>query len=463
LPEKPDNFRTTSKGWIAVNVYRRTLYICGEIGMMVLARFLLQWILGFGDTNPASTGSAAVAGGDGSMPMLTLFSGAAIGIALIGFRIFDGITDPLAGIVTDLWVQKGHQRRSLLWFSIFLLPVGLALCFSPTHAMDPGERWFLLGAGMFAFFVGYTFYGIPYWSLIEDYGRDNANERRILSNLLGAGIIIATAIAGLVSPLLVELYGYKKAALALAIPAGVLMMFPYFAAPRGSRSLTSEAQKHGTSLFAILMDTLRHRRFFSVLVMFSGSQMSFTIMTAALVFIAGDLLGGTEADVVRIMGPFLTTAIPAFIFVPRFSRMLGWEKAILVASLALGVAYAASAGLGEAWIGSKWLTASIVFALAGPMAAVLFGLEGEAVTACARERGAEDYVSIYFGVYNFIVKTLNGLAIWIAGWLLDLSKIPQYGTGAIRAMSLTAGSLLAVCVVIYLIVRPRSGHVKRAS
>jgi Na+/melibiose symporter-like transporter len=162
------------------------------------------------------------------------------------------------------------------------------------------------------------------------------------------------------------------------------------------------------------------------------------------------------------MGPFLATAIPAFIFVPRFSRMLGWEKAILIASLALGVAYAASAGLGEAWIGSKWLTASIVFALAGPMAAVLLGLEGEAITACARERGAADCVSIYFGVFNFIVKALNGLAIYIAGWLLDLSKIPEYGTGAIRAMSLTAGGLLAVCVVIYLIIRPRSGDAEKA-
>jgi hypothetical protein len=101
------------------------------------------------------------------------------------------------------------------------------------------------------------------------------------------------------------------------------------------------------------------------------------------------------------------------------------------------------------------MTASIVFALAGPMAAALLGLEGEAITACARERGAADCVSIYFGVYNFIVKALNGFAIWIAGWLLDLSKIPEYGTAPIRAMSLTAGGLLVLCVLFYLIIRPR--------
>jgi Na+/melibiose symporter-like transporter len=446
-----------------VNVYRRILYICGQIGMMVLARFFFTWILGFGDTTPAHAGPETVTGSDVSIPLFTLFSGAAIGAALIGFRIFDGITDPLAGILSDLWVRRGRQRRSLLWFSTVVPPVGLALCFAPTHAMDPGTRWFLLVAGMFLFFVGYTFYGIPYWSLIEDYGGDNANERRLLSNLLGAGLVIATAIAGLVSPLLVESYGYAKAALAFAIPAGVLMLLPYFAAPKGFQSSASAVQKRRISLFVTLIDAFHHRRFVSVLVMFSGSQMSFTIMTAASVFIAGDLLGGTEADVARIMGPFLATAIPAFVLVPRFSRMLGWENAILVASLALGLVYAASAGLGESWIGGRWMTASIVFALAGPMAAVLLGLEGEAITACARERGAADCVGIYFGVFNFIVKALNGLAIWIVGWLLDLSKIPEYGTAAIRAMSLTAGGLLAVCVFIYFIIRPHREDTEIAS
>jgi Na+/melibiose symporter-like transporter len=321
----------------------------------------------------------------------------------------------------------------------------------------------LLLTGMFIFFVGYTFYGIPYWSLIEDYGGDNANERRLLSNLLGAGLVIATAIAGIVSPLLVESHGYAKAALAFAVPAGVLMLLPYFAAPKGIQSSASEVQKRRTPLFVTLIEAFRHRRFVSVLVMFSGSQMSFTIMTSASVFIAGELLGGTEADVARIMGPFLATAIPAFVLVPRFSRLLGWEKAILVASLALGLVYAASAGLGESWIGSKWMTASIVFALAGPMAAALLGLEGEAITACARERGAADCVGIYFGVFNFIVKALNGLAIWIVGWLLDLSKIPEYGTVAIRAMSLTAGGLLAVCVFLYFIIRPHREDAERAS
>ncbi len=445
-----------------MNFNRRILYACGQIGMMGLARFFFTWILGFADTTPATIEHGAMGGSSVLPTALFLFSGAAVGALLLGFRIFDGITDPVAGVVSDLWVRKGHQRRSLLWFSFFVPSLGLALCFTPTHAMDPATRWIFLAAGMFIFFVGYTFYIIPYWSLIEDYGGDNTNERRILSNILGVGLLLATAIGGLISPILVESLGYRAAAMTFAIPGSLLMVLPYFAAPKRIKSSQREIKKRQASLSATMIDAFRHRRFVAVLVMFAGSQMSFTIVTSAAVFIAMRLLGGTEGDLVRIMGPLLATAIPTFLIVPMFSRAIGWERAMLVASLALCLAYVASAGLGEAWIGSKWMTATIVFAFAGPMVAILLGLEGEAITACARARGAADCVSIYFGVFNFIVKGLNGLAIWIAGLLLDLSRNPEYAIGAIRAMNFTAGALLAVCVLIYFIIRPRGTKTEAA-
>ncbi len=445
-----------------MNYNQRILYACGQIGMMGLARYFFQWIISFAKSPLDTTQPAAVAGGGVSLVSATLFSGAAVGAVLLGFRIFDGVTDPIAGMVSDFWVRKGHQRRTLLWFSFFLPSIGLVLCFMPTPEMISSTRWIFLVIGMFVFFVGYTFYGIPYWSLIEDYGGANSNERRILSNILGVGLLIAVAIAGIVSPLLVESHGYTSAATAFALTGAVLMMFPYFAAPKQLRSAALIRKDQQLPLFAALINSFRHRRFVSVLVMFAGSQMSFTVVTSAAPFIAVSLLDGTKGDVVWIMGAFLATSIPAFAVVPIISRALGWERAVIIASLTLGLVYAASAGLGQEWIGSKWMTASIIFALAGPMAAVLFGLEGEAITACARERDAADCVSIYFGVYNFIVKALNGLAILIAGWLTDLAEGPEYGTAAIRAMSLTAGALLAVCVIIYFLIRPQPGQTETA-
>ena len=97
------------------------LFLCGQIGVMSLSRFLYQWILKYGDLESSGT---------------ELFPAITLGILFFSFRVFDGVTDPIAGRLTDSWVRKGFQRRTLLWFSFSLAPIGLALAFSANHSLS---------------------------------------------------------------------------------------------------------------------------------------------------------------------------------------------------------------------------------------------------------------------------------------------------------------------------------------
>ncbi len=426
-----------------MKLVRRLLYACGQVGMMGLTRYLYGWIINF----------AATEGPNGAV----LFSATAVGALFLGFRIFDGITDPLAGFLSDRWVARGRERRRLLWFSFLLPPIGLGLCFAPTHAMDSGLRWGLLALGLLIFFIGYTFYAIPYWSLVDDYSRGDSNERRILSTALGAGLMIATGIGFIVGPMIVESRGFFFGALAFALPATALMVLPWFARPGDGPTKRSASTHPSPPLLSSLGLAFRHRRFVALLVLFAGSQMSFTIMTAAAPFIAVDLLGGRLGDVALLLGPLLGGAVLSFVAVPWISRRWGWEKGLLVASLALGVVYALSGGLGRGVIGTPMQTAMVIFALGGPMTAVLLGLEGEAITACARERGGSALVSTYFGVFNFVVKALNGVALLMAGVLADLSR-GDLGPLAVRLMSVVAGGCLVLCAIAYYFIWPRRGR-----
>lgn len=418
---------------------KRLLYACGQIGMMGLTRYLFTWIIDFSSrSGPEGAG---------------LFSAAIVGAVFLGFRIFDGVTDPVAGLVSDGWVRRGRERRSLLWFSFLLPPVGLALCFLPDHGMSSGLRWVLLLAGLFVFFVGYTFYAIPYWSLIDDYSGRDDKLRRFLSTLLGVGMLLATGVGFVVSPGLIESHGFFIGALAFALPCSLLMVLPYFAKPRKIEPASEQQTSGRKPLLESVVTALRHRRFVALLIVFAGSQMSFTIMTAAAPFIAIDLLGGTRGDVAALLGPLLGTAILTFTIVPWISKRWGWERAYLVASLALAAVYACSGGLGLALIGTPLTTAMLIFGLGGPMTAVLLGLEGEAITDCARERGG-DAVATYFGVFNFVVKALNGVALLVAGYLADLSQ-GDLGSTAVRMMSLVAGGCLFVCAIAYVLIKSR--------
>lgn len=425
------------------------LFIAGQIGMMSLARFFFQWIVKFAATPEIADDPTSK----------VLFAGTALGGLLLAFRLFDGITDPLAGSLSDRWVRRGRQRRTLLWFSFAVPPIGLAICFIPAHSMPDTLRWIIVGFGMLIFFIGYTFYAIPYWSLVDDYAGDHIRTRRILSNLLGAGLLLATAIGFIVSGILVDKFGFANAAILFAVAALALMPLPFFAAPRQARQPSSPGT-HSPSLWQGMGLALRHRRFLALIALFAGSQMSFTIMTSAAPFISQDILNGTDKDVGKILGPLLGTGILCFVFVPTMSRKLGWERGMLLGSVGLAPVYICSGILGSSIIGSPMLTAGLLFAFGGPMIALLLGLEGEGVVDCALERGGSDTVSIYWGVFNFIVKALNGLAIFIASWLSGLRhslNVEQAASGtiAVRWMSFVAGGCLLLGVAAYLIIRSK--------
>ncbi|RMG09273.1 MAG: MFS transporter [Planctomycetota bacterium] len=434
--------------------WRYLLFGCGQFGVMSLVRFFFQWIVKFPSsakvgTLPGKLPAESLPDFVGESPEASLFGAAAtVGAIFLGFRIFDAVTDPVAGVVSDAWVRRGRERRSLLWFALLLPSLGLYAIFAPDGSLAPGLRLALVSVGMFLFFVGYTFYAIPYWSLIDDYSGDDEHTRRVLSNVLGAGLLLATLAGFVVSGLLIERYGYRRAALLFALPSVILMTGPYFARPPGLAAPERRERQDPLAAFRGFARAFRHSRFLAVLLIFSGSQMSFAVMTSAAALIVERLLGGTDGDVGKVLGPFLLTALLSFALVPTLSRRLGWQRSVALASLLLGVVYAGTAFLGRTLVVDEWFTAGLLFALGGPMAAVLLGLEGEAVTACARETG-EEVTSVYFGVFNLVIKFMNGVAIFITARLADLAAPEAWGDWAVRAMGFTAGGLLALGVAAY--------------
>lgn len=417
-----------------MNWWRYLLFASGQLGIMCMARFFFQSNIEYSRQKV------------GPGPADILFNVATFGVVLMLFRIFDAVTDPAAGIISDRWVRRGGQRRTILALSLWIQPVGLALMFAPHAGMAPALRWALLVLGMFVFFVGYTIYGIPYWSLVADYAGDDPDARRGLANALGAGMILATAlVAGLV-PGLIAAHGYGTAAIIVAVVAAVLSIGPYLAQPPGVSQ--AKAGQADPPVMEMLRTAFGHRAFVAVLVLFAGSQMSFTVMTASAGTIATELLGGSQADIPKLLGPFIGAAIPTFVLVPWLSRRFGWEACVVAASLLLGVVYAGTGFLGGSAPGlTPMQTAGLLFSCGGPMAAVLLSLENEAIAMCSKETGGE-LTSVYFAAFNFIVKGGNAVAVFLAN--LFVNEHLFRGCGPL------AGGLLAVGVLGYWALRPRA-------
>jgi len=409
---------------------------------MVLVRFFFQWNLKFSDQKSPVDNDV-------------LLSAGLVGALFFAARIFDAVTDPVAGVLTDRWVEKGRKRRGLLLFSFFIPGVALLLLFSPSHSWPSLWRWIAMGSGMILFFIGYTFYAIPYWSLVDEYAE--TSEQRLKNSAdLGAGILIATGIVAVVSPLVIGATNFLQAAIIFAIPSSILMLLPYSADPHLQQPLAVAKQPEG--FFRPLAIALKDREFVAILVLFCGSQMAFSAITAAAPFIAEVLLGGTDKDVAKLMAPLLLTALPASFLLVRPLRERWnwtWQQCVVRSCLALAVVYLGSSFLGQALIGSAMTTAMILFALAGPMVAVILGLEGEAVVESARKQG-DELLGVYFGCFNLAIKGLNGLSSMIVGLLVSLSHQPGWETKSVRIMCMVASAMLILGVVGYYIARPKA-------
>lgn len=430
---------------------QRLCFLAGQTGVMALMRFFVQWVVKF------TEGKAPGATDEIQGPVL--FVAATAGAVFTIARVFDGLIDPIIGGWSDRWVARGKERRSLLAWSFFIAPVGLALLFSPTLDMGAAMRWALLLSGLLVFFVGYGLYGIPLWSLVDDYAGEDARERSTLSNLLGAGILLGVAIGSTVVPMAIKKLGYGMSAIVVGGACGALMILPYFSKPRGGDAPLADPHAHEGVSLKRMLSTLKDRRFLAVLLMFSGSQMALTVVSAAAPFVCASLLGGDEGDVSKLMTPFLGGAIPCFAAVPWFARRFGWERGMLYASIALSLVYVGIAALGKGVIGSPMTTAMILFGLGGPPVAVLLGLEGEAVAKCARETDPKS-VSLYFGMFNLCVKALNGVALGLVGLVVTFAHDhPDEAAAATRVMGIIAGGVLFAGVGLYFVVRPKAAPV----
>ncbi len=404
---------------------------------MLGSRFFFQWIIKYSNTGVFITSSLA------SLILL--------------FRLYDAITDPICGYFSD----RIKNKFTLINSSVPLYCIGLILCFYPKAHTN--YKWFYELIGMTLFFTGYTLYCIPYWSLISDYAENKntskTSNNTTLSNLLGFGLLLATAVGFLISPILVQSFNFRNASIITALASFALMYLPNFSRgalrkkkdtqKKKAQGENNKKEKHKDNLnnnlpkiiFSNIMSALKNKEFLSASSIFVSSQMSLTIMTTAAPFIAIDLLGGKTTDVSKLLAPMIIIAIPSFILSQKLSKHWGWRKSIDRAALFLALMYFCTI-----LVTPSLSSYMLIFGLSGIPIAILLGLEAQAVSEIGTAK-----ISTYFGAINFLIKSANGLALFTTGILAQMSLS---NAKFIMYMPLAASLFLVLGLVIRKASRP---------
>ena len=124
-----------------------------------------------------------------------------MGYILLSVRIFDAITDPAIGFISDRTKTPFGRRRPYIAVGSFFVSLSMYLLFNPPHASaSQSVIWF--GGCIFALFFFWTLVSVPYESLGPEITFDY-NERISLFGVRD-GFLIAGTLAAASSPALVE-------------------------------------------------------------------------------------------------------------------------------------------------------------------------------------------------------------------------------------------------------------------
>ena len=206
-------------------------------------------------------------------------SPALAGIILFITRIYDVISDPLIGYLSDNTRSRWGRRRPWMFVGAFASGISAILAFNvPTFSSENLTGVYELVV-LLAYFTGFTLFYVPFMAMPAEM-TDDYNERTSIMSFrvaysFAAGIIIAAGMPALISQLGGDRAAYEiSAAIAGVLITVSMLMTVIFT--RRARELTNIKKEHYT-LREYLTSLFRNRPFFAL------AALKFTVFLGAAI------------------------------------------------------------------------------------------------------------------------------------------------------------------------------------
>ncbi|WP_157595983.1 MFS transporter [Plesiocystis pacifica] len=356
-----------------------------------------------------------------------------IAAALAGLGIFvpklwDVITDPFMGSISDRTDSRFGRRRPYILAAALALPLCFVALFSVPE-LSPGAAfaWVMVSYVLAA--TAFTMFIVPYTAMPAEMSEDYDEVTSLMGwrvALLTVGILISGAAA----PQLIELGGGGRGGYTFMamIVAGVIFasMLGTFV---GTRSAPSRPRlDQSPPLREQLQAAARVRPFRVLLSTYALQLVGVGLVLANVPYFARYTLGGDEGTV-TIM--FVALVAPAFAFMPGWvwlSKRTGKLRAYQLASALFGV------GIGSLWLSSPsqmWLVnLQVGLAGIGFAGTQLFPFSMLPDTIAAdRAKGGEQREGVFTGLWMAADKGAVALGALFAGLVLDAGQFIETRAG----------------------------------
>jgi len=387
---------------------------------------------------------------------------ASIALVLIVARIFDAVTDPLIGYLSDRYNTRWGHRKPWLVSGSLLAVVACWFLYVPPEEVSAGHflLWFLLA------YLGWTISEIPYRAWLAELSQDYNERIRIATWRTFARYLGFMAFYGIPFLPMFETSEFTPESLRItAILAAVALpltaIIAVLVVPRGAQPSREQTISPRRALSAMV----HNKPLLYFLMIYAISGLSTGMAYGMLFFFVTGYLG---------MGP--TLALLFFIGAPVGALVMpfwAWLARRIGKQQAWAIAYAASACfllmhlLVPPGPGNEWLLVAVnigVFAVSSAGVVIPAAMLADVVDY-GRWKFRGDYAGTYFSVQTMMEKAVEGIGaaagLAVAGWLgFDPQAAQQTAAGA-RGLLLAfpvlpaAITLLAVPLIWYFPINKR--------
>ena len=347
---------------------------------------------------------------------------AAAGIAVMIGKLWDAVTDPMMGYISDRTRSRWGRRRPYLLFAALPLFLSMWWFFTNPHITDSTLVTIWAAFALCFLNTAYTVVNIPYSALTPELTQDY-HERSSLNGFRFGFAVFGTLLgAGAVLPIVNAFANKNTGYSAVGAILGLIMMISAlitFASVREPDH--SKEPKPTEKFFETFLAVFKNRHYVIVL-------LTYALNLTALTFVQGILayyfkyLYRNEAMTTLAMVLLLVTAMVCIPISVIVSKHIGKKRTYQFSLSILAISCLAIFFLGHI-LGMNFFLAMMLFAGIGigfgyvaPFAMVPDTVEVDALKTGKRKEGA------FYGMWTFTSKVGTSLAIALTGVILSLAK-----------------------------------------
>lgn len=362
------------------------------------------------------------------------------GLAVFLPRIWDVVTDPAMGWISDRTRSRLGRRRPWLLAGSILTGISLVLLFNaPTWAQGAAGFFYVLLIYVISA-TAYTLFAVPYLSMPAEMSEAAEERTRIMAWRMGfamVGILIGSALA----PWLIELFGGGRAGFAgmawvLGPLCGLVMLIAFLGT---ARAPVIDSARAGNTPGGGFLDALRNRPFRLLALAYILQLGGLGTFTAAAPYFVTYTVGRDEGAIalmfVALIGGTLVSMAGWYLLARHIGKPRAYVLAATLAAVGLAGLFLVSAS--GAWTMVLILTLVVGMGFGG-LQLLPFAILTD-VIHIARS-GGRDLAGILTGVWTAVEKSalavgpaIVGILLAGGGFISGLDAQSETATLAVRA------------------------------